>query len=277
MPNYQAEIAACSQAVRDKMPFTPSITNVVTVNLVANAQIAVGGRPAMLYLADEGINMVQACDSFYINLGTLFPSHREAVQETIASLQASHKAWVLDPVGLGKGADHNALIAYIKDHPATIIKANASEIMTLAQTWGLISQETEQNYVGVDSRHEVNQAQAAALALARHSGGVVVVTGQSDLVTDGNRMLYSLGGSDWMEKITGAGCILGGVMAVYAAVAQDPFIAALTAINAFNLAGKQADGAKGPASFQTQFIDRLYQNSAREVSQIPVIEQGEED
>ena len=34
-------------------PLTPSITNTVTINFVANAQLAVGGSAAMVYLPDE--------------------------------------------------------------------------------------------------------------------------------------------------------------------------------------------------------------------------------
>ena len=60
-----------------------------------------------------------------------------------------------------------------------------------------------------------------------------------------------------MEKITGSGCSLGGVCAVYAGVAS-PFIAALTATQIYNLAGKRAESkVKAPGSFQVQFLDEL--------------------
>ncbi len=59
-------------------------------------------------------------------------------------------------------------------------------------------------------------------------------------------------------KITGAGCSLGGVTAVYAAVAS-PFVAALTASDVYNIASENAQkNCSGPASFQVAFIDNLY-------------------
>ena len=81
---------------------------------------------------------------------------------------------------------------------------------------------------GVDSTDTVNAAKAAAAALAKWTGGAVAVSGETDLVTDGTVFAYSKGGSHFMEKVTGSGCSLGGVAAVYAAAAS-PFIAALTA------------------------------------------------
>ena len=77
------------------------------------------------------------------------------------------------------------------------------------------------------------------MALAKWTGGAVAVSGEADLITDGRQVVLSKGGSDMMPSITGTGCSLGGVMAVYAAVAS-PFIAAITGAAIYNLAGKRA-------------------------------------
>ena len=72
-----------------------------------------------------------------------------------------------------------------------------------------------------------------------------------------------------MGKITGAGCSLGGVVAVYATAAT-PFIAALTATAVFNLAGSRAESkADGPGSFQVAFLDELYQATAADIANNP--------
>ncbi len=69
-----------------------------------------------------------------------------------------------------------------------------------------------------------------------------------------------------MEKITGAGCSLGGVCAIYASVA-DPFTAALAATQHYNLAGSRAEKkANGPASFQMNFLDELYLAKPEEIA-----------
>ena len=122
---------------------------------------------------------------------------------------------------------------------------------------------------GVDSTDSVHAAKAAAVSLAKWTGGAVAVSGETDLVTDGSLMAFSYGGSGLMPKITGTGCSLGGVVAVYATVAS-PFIAALTATAVYNLAGKRAEKqVNGTGSFQMRFLDELYQATAEEIANNP--------
>ena len=50
----KADVATAVDAVHDRNPMAGSITNTVTIDFVANAQLAVGGSAAMVYLPDEG-------------------------------------------------------------------------------------------------------------------------------------------------------------------------------------------------------------------------------
>lgn len=62
----QQQIAAAAREVRATNPMAGSITNTVTINFVANAQIAVGGSAAMVYLPDEGEFLANAGGATYI-------------------------------------------------------------------------------------------------------------------------------------------------------------------------------------------------------------------
>ena len=71
------------------------------------------------------------------------------------------------------------------------------------------------------------------------------------------------------SKITGAGCSLGGVMAIYATQTTS-FLAALTGAAVYNLAGARAEEkVQGPGSFQVQFLDELYLATAEEIAENP--------
>lgn len=97
----------------------------------------------------------------------------------------------------------------------------------------------------------------------------MAVSGKTDLVTDGRVAARSHGGSPMMARVTGCGCSLGGVAAVYAAVAE-PFAAALAATAAYNLAGRQAaEKAAGSGSFQMHFIDALYRLTGNAIAANP--------
>ncbi|MBR4630468.1 MAG: hydroxyethylthiazole kinase [Treponema sp.] len=250
---------------RAKKPLAPSVTNTVTVNLVANAQLAVGGSAAMVYLPDECECIAKIGGAVYLNTGTLLPVYEESVPRLARALKENAKPWVLDPVGLGIGGLRTKLLSALKDFPPTIVRANASEVIALAKLWGVIESDSS-GPKGVDSVDSVSDAENAAELLATFIHGAVAVSGEVDFVTDGKISVRSEGGSHFFEKITGAGCSLGGVCAVYAAV-TDPFTAALTATQIYNHAGKKAEQTcHGPATFQVNFLDELYSASPSDIS-----------
>lgn len=263
------QMAQAVETVRKDNPMAGSITNTVTVNLVANAQLAVGGSAAMVYLPDEGEFLAAAGGATYLNMGTLFPIYEQTIPRTARALHEAGKPWVLDPVGIGIGSLRTSLLKQLKEFKPSIIRANASEVIALASLWDLDAGAQEAQVRGVDSTDSVDAAAPAAVALARWTGGAVAVSGEVDLVTDGSAVVHSYGGSHFMERITGAGCSLGGVAAVYA-TATSPFIAALTATAIYNVAAARAQQqVDAPGSFQVAFLDNLYKATAQDVANNP--------
>ncbi|SHI66439.1 hydroxyethylthiazole kinase [Lutispora thermophila] len=267
--DIQNSMIQAVETVRKENPMAGSITNTVTINFVANAQLAVGGSAAMVYLPDEGEFLAKNGGATYINVGTLLPVYEDTLPHTAKILQEMKKPWVLDPVAVGIGSLRTQLLRQFKEYKPTVIRGNASEILALAGLWGLDGGTKLSNVRGVDSMDSVSAARNAAIALARWTGGAVAVSGETDLITDGSVVVLSHGGSHFMEKITGAGCALGGVIAVYATAAS-PFIAALTGTAVFNLAGSRAEKkVEGPGSFQVHFLNELYKASAEDIANNP--------
>lgn len=263
--DFRANIRIAVEKVRAENPLAPSITNTVTQDFVANAQLAVGGSAAMFYLPDEGETMAENSRALYINLGTLLPIYAETIPRTLRALKKNKKPFVLDPVGIGFGNLRTELLTQMKFFKPTIIRGNPSEIIALAKLWELV--EVEGGEVrGVDSTEDVDSARISAVALAKFTGGAVAVSGAHDLITNGEVTIYSLGGSKLLTKITGGGCALGGVMAIYLTVAS-PIIAAFTGATIFNCAGTRAEkNSDAPASFKVNFLDELFKISAADVS-----------
>lgn len=265
----QKQIVQAVEAVKRTNPMAGSITNTVTINFVANAQLAAGGAAAMVYLPDEGEFLAGAGGAAYINMGTLFPIYEETLPRTVEALHGLGRPWVLDPVAIGIGSLRTKLLRQFKPYRPSVIRGNASEILALAGLWELDGGAAQSGVRGVDSTDAVGAARPAAVALARWTGGAVAVSGETDLVTDGSVVALSHGGSPMMEKITGAGCSLGGVAAVYATSAP-PFVAALAAAAAYNLAAGRAERrSEGPGSFQVAFLDELYKATAAEIAGNP--------
>ncbi len=267
MDQLKSGIIEAVETVRAQNPLAGSVTNGVTMDFVANAQLAVGGSAAMVYLPDEGECLVAAGGAVYLNMGTLLPVYEETLPRTAAAAFNAGKPWVLDPVGIGIGKLRTDLLLQLKQYKPAIVRGNASEIIALASLWELETNASEASRPrGVDSTDTVDAARDAAVALARYTGGAVAVSGEVDLVTDGKTVAKSHGGSALMEKVTGFGCSQGGVLAVYA-TATDPFTAALAGVAHYNVAGARAtQTADAPASFKVAFIDELYRATAQDIA-----------
>jgi hydroxyethylthiazole kinase len=223
----------------------------------------------MVYMPDEAQFLAQAGGAAYINVGTLEPVYEKTLPGMAKTLHANGKPWVLDPVVIGIGELRTRLLMDFKPCKPSIIRGNASEIIALAGLWRLAGGTENSNARGVDSQDPVTAARAAAVALANWTGGAVAVSGKQDLVTNGSVVALCHGGSHFMEKITGSGCSLGGVMAVYA-TATSAFIAALTGTAIYNLAGRRAgETTDAPASFQVHFLDELYKAKSDEIADNP--------
>ena len=279
----RARIAEAVHAVRDTTPLAQSFTNFVTINLVANAQLAVGGTAAMSYLPDDVLDIAAICGATYINVGTLLPFYKDALADIARGLHDQGKPWVLDPVAAGLGATRTAILESFRDVPPTIVRGNASEIIVLDRMWGLTDTDAAADDgtrpAGVESVDEVDSAIPAARRIARHLAahspngqGAVAVSGAVDFVTDGTNDYRLPGGSALMTKITGAGCSLGGVVGTYLAVA-DPLTAAMAASLHFNRAGEIAEAAAhGPGSFQTEFLDALWNVTAEQIAESAILQ-----
>ena len=131
------EIIQAVETVRRRNPMVGSITNTVTINFVANAQLAVGGSAAMVYLPDEGEFLAKAGGATYINVGTLLPIYEETLPLVAKVLHETGKPWVLDPVAIGVGSLRTQLLQRFKEYTPSVIRGNASEIIALAGLWEL--------------------------------------------------------------------------------------------------------------------------------------------
>ena len=131
------QIAQAVNDVRETTPLAQSFTNFVTMNLVANAQLAAGGTAAMSFLPDDVIDTAEIAGSNYINVGTLLPFFKDALPEIAYKLHKNGKTWVLDPVAAGIGKTRTAILESFRTNPPTIVRCYASEIFALDALWGL--------------------------------------------------------------------------------------------------------------------------------------------
>lgn len=247
-------------AIREKNPVILSITNYVVTNTTANALLALGASPIMSHAVEEMAELVAISGAVVINLGTVAPEYLAAMEPAWTAADEARVPVVLDPVGAGASMLRTVTpLALLGSHQPFIIRGNASEIMTLAGDSASAAR-------GVDSaiKSEGTGNTARQLAMKHHCA--VVVSGESDLVTDGGSKARVLGGSPLMPRVTGLGCTATAICAAFAAVNKNPMEAALHACVTMKIAGEMAEvRASGPGTLQLHLYDALYNMSAKDI------------
>jgi len=238
--------------LRSANPLVQNITNFVAMDFAANALLALGASPAMVHAKEEVADFVQIAGALTVNIGTLSPAWVDGMERAITAAQGAGKPWVFDPVGVGATTYRTAVAKRFTDMKPTVLRGNASEIMTLAGVGGIASK-------GVDSTRPSNEAEIPAKEFALRLGITVVVTGPVDIVTDGRRVLRIANGHPLMPRVTALGCGLTAVIGAFLAIEKDTVAAAAAATAIYGLAGEIAAAkAKGPGSLRVQLLDALY-------------------
>lgn len=244
------DVYSALEDLRAKRPLVHNITNYVAMTISANVLLALGASPAMVHAVEEVEDFVAISDALCVNIGTLSPPWVEAMRLAVAKANALGKPWVLDPVGCGATPYRTKAAVELAALRPTIIRGNASEILSLAGQTG--------SGKGVDSTASANDAASAAAALAKRTGAVVAVTGAVDYVCDGATQVAIETGHALMPLSTALGCSLSAVTAAFAAV-RPPREAAIAALAVFGAAGAAAgQNARGPGHLPAEICDELY-------------------
>lgn len=250
--------------VRKQNPLVHCITNIVVANFQANGLLSVGASPIMADAIEEAAEVSAVSSCTLLNIGTLDSSKVESMIEAGRSANAKGRPLVLDPVGAGATAFRKQTVAKLLEKlDVTLIRGNAGEIASIAGV--------EWKAKGVDAGDgSANMAEAAKTVARRHHC-LVVVTGETDLVTDGEKMIRITGGHSLMTRITGMGCLLSAVCAAFLSVGTHSSIEKIAYSLAFyKKAGElAAERASGPGDFAVHFLNALHQiNEGMNVEQL---------
>jgi hydroxyethylthiazole kinase len=248
------------ERIRQAHPLVHHITNFVVMNDTANATLHVGALPVMAHAIEEVAEMVDLAGALVLNPGTLTP---EWVRSMLAAGQRANERGVpvvLDPVGAGATRLRtNSNLQLLSELHIAVLRGNAGEVGALAGV------RTEVR--GVESVRGPDDVVGVARAMARRHRAVIAITGQRDIISDGDRVLGVDNGHAWLTTITGTGCMSTTMVAAFCAVEQDYLFAAAYGLACFGLAGElAAREARGPASFKVALLDQLYNLTPQELA-----------
>ena len=252
------------ERLTEKSSVVHCITNTVTVNDCANAVLAIGARPVMAEHPRETAQITAAAGALLINTGSLTDSKIAAMKASAKSAKEHNVPFVLDCVGIASSdVRYETVKELLEIKTPDIIKGNVAEITALCK--GIMSDS------GVDSTAS-SADEAAVYKFAKQNGTVIAVTGETDIITNGERTVRIKNGCQLLTKVTGTGCMLGCVMASVLTVA-DAFSASVYAAAIMGICGELADVSRGTGSpggtgtFRISLMDNLSTITDKEISE----------
>lgn len=240
--------------VRESSPLVHNMTNQVVANDVANSLIALGASPIMAYAPEEVAEVASISKAVVLNIGTLT---KEQIDSMIIAGKAANKnnvPVILDPVGVGATTFRKEMVDRLfSEITFTVIRGNVAEIASLA--------EVNWQAKGVDAGEGSGSKEDIAKTLAQKKQCVVAISGEKDILSDGETVATISNGHKLMGQITGSGCMLSGVCGAFIGANQeDTFHSLIAAHVTYTIAGEMAANradVKGPGTFRQAFMDEL--------------------
>lgn len=227
------------------MKIIHNITNYVTAGDVANAELAVGVSPTMTDSVKEVKEVTANADALNLNTGTL---NKQKLSAMLISGRTANKKGipvVLDMVGAGNTYRKKAILKLIKKIKFTVIKGNSSEFNSIIKNT---------SFCGVDATEETDIN--AVEKFAKRLSTVAIVTGKTDIITDGEKTVCIKNSTEMLKYITGAGCMLSGIIAAYLAT-EDTFEQIVKGVSAMAVSAQLAECDK-IGDFKVRFFNELH-------------------
>jgi hydroxyethylthiazole kinase len=254
--------------VRDNHPLVHHITNYVTANDIANITLCIGASPVMSHALEEVEEMVSLADALVLNIGTLDPAQINTMHLAGRAANSLGIPVILDPVGAGATTYRTKTARNLLDElDIAVLKGNQGEIGVLAGADARVR--------GVDSGGVRGDPAVITRKFAKSEGITVAMSGETDIVSDGTRVLLVENGHPLMGSISGSGCMAAAVTGACAAVCRDSVIAAASALALLGIAGEKAAlSSSGPGSFKPLLFDNLKSLTTEEFSKRERIRDG---
>ncbi|MGG0643956.1 hydroxyethylthiazole kinase [Sporosarcina gallistercoris] len=247
--------------LRHTNPLVHCITNIVVANFQANGLLALGASPIMADSLEEAADVAAISSCTLLNIGTLDPSTVDSMIVAGKSAVQHGRPLILDPVGAGATRFRQQTVDHLLDAlEFTLIRGNAGEIAAIAGvSW---------NARGVDAGSGDSDITDAAKRVARLNSCLVAVTGETDLVTDGERVIRITGGHEFMSLVTGSGCLLSAVMGAFLATSDgDSLQTAAESLAFYKKSGEiAAEQSFGPGDFAMNFLNTLHSLEPQDIT-----------
>lgn len=257
-------------------PLVQTITSHVSSYFSANVALAFSASPIMSHEAEEAEALSAATRALVLNIGTINAEARKGMAVAGPAANEHGTPVVLDPVGVGATPFRFETVqTLLNQTQVSLIKGNAGEIAALAGS-------SEAQSQGVDSVGALATPAQLAAQLAMQEGALVLLTGATDYLTNGEIVIEARCGTPLLGRATATGCALGVMVAAGLASATHAYdiklgsagvqrmtpprthpkllVGALMGVLAYTVAAERAaalPSVRGPGTFLPALLDSI--------------------
>lgn len=227
-----------------------AIVSPLASNDMANVLLSLNQAPFLAEYYKEVYEITKNSHTLLVNLGTINENKLISIREALKSAKENNVPIILDPVGASASKVRLETVNYyLENYPISVLKGNYSEIYSIYHN--------NLSTTGVDSKN-INKEEIIKVCqkLSTMYNIIVVATGKEDIICDEKETLLLKNGSPLLPKVTGTGCILGGIIAASYSFKENLSAIAL-AISILNIAAELAIKDKGMASFKLSLLDQI--------------------
>ncbi len=259
-------ISEIRNSVKQSSVLIHCITNPISINQCANAILSAGARPMMAEHPEEAAVITASAGALMLNMGNLTDVRKQSMLISAKTAVQKGVPFVLDVCGAAcLPTRREYALSLIKASLPSVIKGNYSEITALAR------EDYSSSGVDADKALLTEQMSLTAKELAQKLGTVILASGETDIVSDGESTVLIHNGTKQLGTVTGTGCMQGALCAAYLSAA-DSFDAAVAASVVFGICGELSQTDKGSGSFMVNLLDELSTVSDETVTELMKIQ-----
>ena len=193
--------------------------------------------------------ITRTASAVMLNIGNITDVRMESEAICAECCRSNNIPFVLDIVGMAcSGLRRDFVNKLLSVAVPDVIKGNYSEIKALSGGY---------TANGVDSEAvEISEADKICVELARRYRTVILASGKTDIVTDGNRLFHIANGTPQLGCVTGTGCMQGAICGTFMAVGS-PLACAAASAAIMGICGELAQTEKGNGTFMVSLMDKL--------------------
>ena len=238
-------------AVKQKAALIHCITNPISINQCANVILCAHARPMMAQHPEEAAVITSSAGAVMLNMGNITDVRKQSMLISAQTAKQKGIPFVLDVCGSAcLPTRREYALGLIGTCLPSVIKGNYSEITALAR------KDYTSTGVDADKTLTAEAVTETAQELALKLGTVILASGETDIITDGDKTAFVKNGCAQLGSVTGTGCMQGALCAAYLSAAKG-FDAAAAASVVLGICGQLAQTDKGAGSFMVNLLDAL--------------------